>query len=84
MDINARLQEKHPQAQPGMVCYQTLEGRDAPCTHCPLQALADRKNHACLIRPRNQQNPILLEATKIRWNGEDACLVSGRSIPEAE
>ena len=82
--INARLQEKHPQALPGMVCYQTLEGRDAPCTHCPLQALADRKNHACLIRPRNQQNPILLEATKIRWNGEDTCLVSGRSIPEAE
>ena len=69
---------------PGMICYRVLEGREEPCSHCPMKKLADRKNYSCLISPRKQQDAILLESTKIRWNGEDACLVSGRRIPEAE
>ncbi len=82
--INARLQEKYPQAEPGMICYRALEDRDSPCVHCPLQKLADRKNHSCLFNPGMRQETILLESTKIRWDGEDSCLVSGRKIPEAE
>lgn len=82
--INTRLKEKHPHAMPGMICYRVLEDREEPCSHCPLKKLAGRKNHSCLISPRNQQDTLLLESTKIRWNGEDACLISGRRIPEAE
>ena len=81
--INSRLQEKYPQAMPGMTCYRILEDREVPCAHCPLRKLGDRMNHSCLISPGKQQEPILLEATQIRWDGEKACLVSGRRIPEA-
>jgi hypothetical protein len=82
LHINSRLQGKWPQAMPGMVCYEVLENRDAPCNHCPLRMLADRKNYAHRMRSRDSQSSILVEATKIRWNGEDACLISGRMIPE--
>ena len=80
--VNSRLQEKHPGAMPGMPCYRALENRDTPCPGCPLAMLADRKNHACRITGKDRQESILLEATKIRWNGEDARLISGRRIPE--
>ena len=82
LHINSHLQDKHPGVKSGMLCYQALENRDIPCEGCPLAMLADRKNHACRITEKTRQESILLEATKIRWNGEDACLVSGRKIPE--
>ena len=82
--INSRLQEKYPHARAGMTCYRVMEDREAPCDHCPLRMLGDRKNHSCLISPRKQQDTILLESTKIRWEGEDACLISGRRIPGTE
>ena len=79
--VNSRLQEKNPQAMAGMTCYRVMENRNIPCAHCPLQKLADRKNHSCLFCDRKYQEPILLEATKIRWDGENACLISGRRNP---
>ena len=81
--IKSRLQEKRPKALPDMTCYRALENRDTPCLHCPLKMLNDRKNHSCLMCGRGGGKPILLEATGIQWNGEDACLISGRRIPEA-
>ena len=80
--INSCLQEKLPAAKPGMVCYRALENRNEPCRECPLIKLADRKNHAGLLKGKETQGTILVEATQIRWNGEDTCLVSGRRIPE--
>ncbi len=80
--INTQLQKKHPDAMPGMCCYRTLEHREIPCLSCPLAKLADRENQACLIQRNDQPGKLLMEATKIRWNGEKACLISGRRIPE--
>ena len=77
LHINSRLKEKHPGIRPGMACYRVLENQEAPCAHCPLRMLAEKQNHTGLL-PGN----ILLEATKIRWGGEEACLISGRRIPE--
>lgn len=82
LHINSRLQEKHPTAKPGMCCYKTLEFRDTPCLSCPIKNLAHRENYAGLIRRADHPGALLMEATKIRWNGEKACLVSGRKIPE--
>ncbi len=81
--VNSRLQEKVPHALPGMTCYRVLENRDAPCADCPLKMLADKKNHTCLMDRGDQGDTILLEAMQIRWDGEDACLISGREIPKA-
>ena len=79
--INSRLQEKHPTAKIGMCCYKTLESRDTPCPSCPMKHLENRENHAALIRRPDHPDGLLMEATKIRWGGEDACLISGRKIP---
>ena len=83
LHINSRLREKHPKIQPGMTCYRQLENRDAPCGHCPLKKLADRENYSCLVRGKWESGKaVLLEATKVLWDGEDACLISGHGIPE--
>ena len=80
--INSRLQKKMPEAKSGMICYRALEKREAPCRECLLAKMEDRKNHTGLLRDKGPQGTILVEATRIRWNGEDTCLVSGRRIPE--
>ena len=81
LHINSQLREKHPRAAPGMTCYQALEGRDCPCAHCPMEKLAGRQNFRCLLSGGEGDEDILLEAIWIRWNGQDACLISGRKIP---
>lgn len=80
--INSRLQEKQPAAKPGMPCYRALENREEPCRECPLAKMADRKNQTGLLKGKDTQGTILVEATRIRWDGEDTCLISGRRIPE--
>ena len=82
LHINSRLQQKHPKVKPGMTCYQVLENRDTPCKHCPMQMLGDKQNYSYLLKAKGYETGILLEATKIRWNNQDACLISGRKIPE--
>jgi len=80
--VNSRLQEKFPGLLSGSLCHQMLENRDAPCACCPMAALKDRQNHACLLEGHADQPEILLEATKIRWNDAQAVLISGRRLPE--
>jgi putative two-component system response regulator len=80
--VNSKLQEKGSGLRSGTACYRNLQNREEPCDHCPLKNLENKENHACLLRNQRDRNTILLEATKIRWNGEDACLISGRRIPE--
>lgn len=77
LHINSRLREKHPGIQPGMICHQALEHQEVPKPHCPLRMLGDRNNYSCLLN-----GSILLEATRIQWDGKEAVLVSGRKIPE--
>jgi PAS domain-containing protein len=79
--VNARLREKHPHVAEGMTCYRVLENRQEPCEHCPLKMLADRKSYTGLTQGKDRQETMLVEGTKIRWNGNNACLVSGRRIP---
>ena len=65
-----------------MCCYKTLENRETPCPSCPLIKLADRQNYTGLLQRNDQPGKILMEATRIRWDGEPACLISGIKIPE--
>ncbi len=82
--INSRLREKGLTCNPGRTCYQILENRENPCRECPLVMLGSRKNHSCLCSDRKGNRNILLEAAKIRWNGEQAVLISGRRLPETQ
>ena len=58
-----------------------LENRENPCGLCPVELLQKKENHSCLLQGREGHPDVLLEATKIRWNGTQAVLVSGREIP---
>ena len=80
--INARMKEKYPQIQPGMCCYQALGNGDKPCGYCSLGMLEQKTSHSFFFQPDDQQERILMEVTKIRWDGKEACLVSGRRLPE--
>ena len=80
--INARMQEKYPQVQPGMCCHQALTAGEKPCSHCALGQLENKTSHSFFFRPEGQQERFLMEVTKIRWNGKDARLVSSRRLPE--
>jgi putative two-component system response regulator len=79
--VNARLREKHPHVAEGMTCYRVLENRQEPCEHCPLKMLTDRKSYTGPTQGKDRQETMLVEGTKIRWNGNNACLVSGRRVP---
>lgn len=80
--INSRLREKHPGIKPGMLCFQALENQKAPLPYCPMRMLGDRSNYSCLYDNQDPKETILLEATKIRWGGKEAVLVSGRRLPQ--
>ena len=79
---NARLRETLPGIEPGCICYRALENREIPCVGCSLEKLKDRTNYSTLLRNHGNQKLLLLEAVKIRWNGEKKVLISGRRMPE--
>ena len=80
--INARMREKFPQAKPGMSCHQALKNQDEICTHCLMEKVADQVSRSFFFRPDGMEEKFLVEVTRIRWNGKDACLVSSRRLPE--
>jgi hypothetical protein len=79
---NSRLRETIPGITPGCLCYRVLENRESPCNGCSIEKLKDRTNYSCLLRNHRGQKSLLLEAAKIRWNGEQKVLISGRRLPE--
>jgi putative two-component system response regulator len=82
LHINSRLREKHPGIRPGMTCYRALENQNVPLPECPLRMMGNKNNYSCLLRDRDSGEPILLESTRIQWDGKEAVLVSGRNLPK--
>ena len=80
--VNSPMREKYPQVKPGMCCYEALMGRDKPCDRCPLGLVEHKTSHSFFQWSENQQERILMEVSKIRWNGKNACLVASRKLPE--
>ena len=80
--LNSRMREKYPQAKPGMSCREALSRGELPCSHCAMEMLKEKTSHSFFYRPEGEEERLLMEVTKIRWNGKDACLVSSRRLPE--
>ena len=80
--LNSRMRDKYPQAKPGMSCREALSRGELPCSHCAMEILKEKTSHSFFFRPEGEEERFLMEVTKIRWNGKDACLVSSRRLPE--
>lgn len=80
--INAKTASIAPEAKLGMCCYEAFFKRKEKCTQCPAQNIRLHKNKTMEV-----YNPLfrvwsLADASYIRWNNQDACLLSCHDITE--
>ena len=78
--LNAKTRSIAPDAQLGMTCHEAIMGRSERCEFCPARNIYKAKNCS-----QDLMNPYLnlhmhSDATLIRWNGKDACLLSCREM----
>ena len=78
--LNAKLKATSAHTEEGHICYKTLRGLDAPCPGCPAQDIREKKNAEQIIPNPKEGVDALCEATLIRWDGKDACLMSCQEI----
>lgn len=82
--LNAKLKATSAHTEEGHICYKALRGLTAPCPGCPAQNIREKKNAEQIIRNPNDGIDALCEATLIRWDGKDACLMSCQEIKSME
>lgn len=82
--LNAKLKATSAHTEEGHICYKTLRGLDAPCPGCPAQDIREKKNAEQIIPNPKEGVDALCEATLIRWDGKDACLMSCQEIKAME
>ena len=80
--VNSRLKEQIPDVNFGAPCYQAMKGRETPCPYCPMRMLGEKTTASYLKHNADLDCQILLEATDIRWEGENACLMTSRKMPK--
>ena len=69
-------------AQPGMICYQALMGRETRCPGCPAADIRQKKNGSAILSSPGLSGPLLIDAGLIRWNGQESCFMTCRELPE--
>ena len=79
--MNQKTARRALAAAPGERCYRALMGREEPCPGCPVAAM-EGENSAAILTDGQLGIRILAEATIIRWQGEESCLLSCRKLPE--
>lgn len=76
---NARSKQSAPDAEPGMLCYRALMGRDTPCPNCPMHHPGETGK--TIMRRPDCENLCLTESTMIRWEGKPVCMITSRELP---
>jgi len=82
--VNSKTKALVPEVAPGMYCYRALMGEAQRCAGCPALNIREARNSRKKMQNRNFDLEVLADATLIRWNGEDACLLTCREIPKEE
>ena len=80
--LNARTRALAPEAMPEMPCYEALMGSKSRCAGCPAMELHEKVNNSALVHNERFQLDALAEATRIRWQGEESCLMTCRILPK--
>ena len=78
--INAKTRAIAPDARPGMRCYEVFFARQERCEQCPARNIRQAINQTMGI-----YNPVLkvrfiADATLIRWQDKEACLLACHGI----
>ena len=78
--INAKTYSIAPDAHLGMPCHKAFFDRDTPCERCPVHDIRININQTLEV-----YNPVLkvwsiADASYIRWESQDACLLSCHDI----
>ena len=82
--LNAKTKALVPDVRPGMYCYQALMGREERCPDCPGKNIRKDRNNSCLLCNTQFGPTVLSDATLIRWDGAEACLLTCRQLPKSE
>ena len=80
--LNAKTRQLAPEAKVGMTCYECLLGRKEPCQGCPSRNILETRNASAVIHNPKFNLKVLSEATAIQWDGETACLMTCRELPQ--
>jgi len=78
--LNKNTRSIVPDAKPGMLCHKILMGLDERCPGCPAQGIYDKKNNTHVMVNEVLDLTVLSEASAIKWDGRDACLIVCRPI----
>ena len=71
-------------AQPGMLCYQALMGRQTRCPGCPAEGIREKKRSSAILHIPDSDRRRLVDSDMILWKGEEACIMTSRDLPEEE
>lgn len=77
--LNARCRQMTPEAEPGMLCYRALAGRESRCEDCPALTVRESGNSS-VVRSCRFAMDMTAEASLLRWEGKEACMVTCRKI----
>lgn len=80
--INERTRSIAPDAKPGMLCYDALMACDTRCEECPALDIVKNKNKKIYRYTPKYDLHMMSNATHIRWNNEDACLIHCRLLKD--
>ena len=80
--LNAGLQRATKDRAGETICHCRLEGNAAPCRNCPMEMLYSSGKNDVVRILREGERLVLCEATRICWEGEDACMITWRDLPE--
>ena len=80
--VNAKTRELAPDVKPGMLCYKALMGQETRCANCPGADILRKKTASEKLYNEHFGLNVLAEATLIRWNGAQSCLLTCRECTE--
>lgn len=73
--INAKARTLAPEAEAGMICYETFFGRTEPCENCPIR-------HKQPMEIYNERRRVwaVVNASDICWENESSCLLTCQDV----
>lgn len=82
--LNAKLKSHIPGIRSGMLCYKALKGLDCRCANCPVDHLPETGTASTIGCDERHHFHVLTEASRVRLNDADTCLITCRELPDPQ
>ncbi len=80
--VNSQIRQNFASVPLNTPCYRALLGREERCIGCPAQNIRNTRTGRSFLWDERYQKKLLSEAALIQWEGQDACLMTCRALPE--